>query len=56
MKHIECPSLRARASPMARRASMQRFERLLDHVLIVGAASLAIAMTAFICVTTKLLG
>ena len=36
--------------------AMRQFEHLSGHILVMACVSLAIAATAFICVTTNLLG
>jgi hypothetical protein len=56
MNAIELPGHATRPSPIQRQAAMRRFERLYSRVLMAVAAGLAIAMTAFICMTTHLLG
>ncbi len=56
MDDTDWPPLRTRVSPLARRASMARFRRLIGRTAFVGGVGLAIAMTAIVCTTTRLLG
>ena len=52
----DVPHITVRTSLIARHRSMRSFERLSSRVLVVVSTTMAIAMTAFICVTAHLLG
>jgi len=56
MNVIDLSSLATHVPPIRARASWPRSEHLAGRVLIVASVALAVAMTAFICTTTHLLG